>query len=134
MYCENCGNKLDLSHKYCTKCGHRNMPAARTETVIHQYTPLSTDKWWHRLLRVIYVVAWLPLLGIIPMVWGSNTPSCYTYTYSGTSCYGSYGEAFWYSLLTLVIYIVVLRLIKIAVLYVAVGRKPEWGKQFKKLF
>jgi cytoskeletal protein RodZ len=68
----------------------------------------------------------LPLLIIIPVVWSENS-----YSYYGG---GSEGEAFWYSLLTLVIYMAIARLIKIAVLYVALGRKPEWKKEFKKLF
>jgi hypothetical protein len=129
MYCEHCGTKLEQGHKFCTKCGHSTIPV-QTRTAAAQQPALG-DKWWHRLLKVLYVVAYLPLLGIIPLVWSENTPYCSTYS---SYCSGSYGEAFWYSLLTLVIYMAVLRLIKIAVLYVALGRKPEWKKEFKKLF
>lgn len=132
MYCEHCGNKLDPAYKFCNKCGHRNVVAAHNESLVEQ-SPLG-DKWWHRLLKVLYVIAYLPLLGVVPAVWMSNAESCYTSTYSGTSCYGSDGEAFWYSLLAFVIYMVVLRLIKISVLYIALGQRPRWKREFKKLF
>jgi|SRR3989344_1578380 len=123
MFCENCGNKLDTSHKFCTKCGHSNIPAEKNIT--KQTESTLDDRWWHRLLKVLYIAAYLPLLIIIPVVWSENS---YSY-YSGDT----YGEAFWYSLLTLIIWVVILRLIKIAVLYVAIGRKPEWKREFKKL-
>ncbi|MHB1118090.1 MAG: zinc ribbon domain-containing protein [Minisyncoccota bacterium] len=134
MYCEHCGNKLEQGHKFCTKCGHSSVPA-QTQTAAAQQPGLSLgDKWWHRLLKVLYVIAYLPLLGIVPAVWMSNAESCYNSSYSGYTCYGSDGEAFWYSLLTLVIYMVVLRLIKVSVLYIAFGQRPQWKREFKKLF
>lgn len=129
MFCDKCGHKVN-TEKFCPNCGEE-IYHAKIET---DHGPISKDKWWQRLLKVLYVIAYLPLFGIIPAVWSSNAPYCHTYTYSGTSCYGSNAEAFWYSVLTLVIYFVALRLIKIAVLYVVIGRKPEWKKQFKKLF
>lgn len=127
MYCENCGNKINSSDRFCTKCGHSQIDqtvAAKPS----QHTNLN-DKWWYRLLLVIYVSVHLPLLAIIPLVWNENLPYCYSY-----SCHGSYGEAFWYSLLTLAIYIGVLRLIKIAIMYIAFSEKPKWKKEFKKLY
>ncbi len=126
MYCEHCGTKLEQGHKFCTKCGHSTVPVQTKTATAHQPALSLNDKWWHRLLKVLYVVSYLPLLVIIPVVWSENS-----YSYYGG---GSEGEAFWYSLLTLVIYMVIARLIKIAVLYVALGRKPEWKKEFKKLF
>lgn len=129
MYCENCGNKLDTSHKFCTKCGHS---AASTDSKITKQNHSTLDeRWWHRLLKVLYIIAYLPLLLIIPLVWSENSSS---YDYYSRTYTDTIGEAFWYSLLTLVIYMAVVRLIKIAVLYIAVGRKPEWKKEFKKLF
>jgi len=133
MYCEHCGNKLDSAYKFCNKCGHRTVITTRNENLADQ-SPLG-DKWWHRLFKVLYVVAYFPLFGIVPAVWMSNDESCYTSMYSGyTSCYGSDGEAFWYSLLMLVIFMVVLRLVKIAVLYIALGQRPRWKRELKKLF
>lgn len=126
MYCEHCGTKLEQGHKFCTKCGHSTVPVQTKTASAHQPALSLNDKWWHRLLKVLYVVTYLPLLVIIPVVWSENS-----YSYYGG---GSSGEAFWYSLLTLVIYMAIARLIKIAVLYVALGRKPEWKKEFKKLF
>lgn len=121
MFCKKCGNEIKTDDKFCAKCG---TPA-----------PTLNDKWWHRLLKVFYIIAYLPLLVIIPTVWSSNKPySYYSYYSNQTISYGSYAEAFWYSLLTLAIYLIVLRLIKIVILYVAFGYKPEWKKQFKKLF
>jgi hypothetical protein len=90
--------------------------------------------WWHRLLKVLYVIAYLPLIGLVIGVWLSNTPYCTTYQYSSNYCRGSYGEAFWYSVLSLAIYIVILRLIKIAILFIAIGRKPLWKEQLKSFF
>ncbi len=126
MYCEHCGNKLQEGYKFCTKCGHSTVPMQTKTAVVQQSTFSLNDKWWHRLLKVLYVVSYLPLLIIIPVVWSENS---YSY-YSGNTT----GEAFWYSLLTLVIYMAIVRLVKIAVLYVAFGRKPEWKREFKRLF
>ncbi len=134
MYCEHCGNKIDTSHKFCIKCGHAVSPSQARVTPYYQSAQGLNDKWWQRLLKVLYVIAYLPLLGIVPAVWMSNDESCYTSIYSDPVCYGSDGEAFWYSLLTFVIYIVALRLIKISVLYIAFGQRPRWGREFKRLF
>lgn len=122
MFCENCGNKNQEGHKFCTKCGH--LVDSKEKVSITKQAPLMlNENWWHRLLKVLYIVGYIPLLIIVPVVWSAN--SCYY-------CSGS--DSFWYSLLTLAIYVVVIRLIKIAVLYVAMGRRPEWKKEFKKLF
>ena len=128
MFCEKCGSKTKQGHQFCTECGHpseevvfvqKNEPAKEN----------SNERWWHRLLRVLYIFSYLPLIGFIILAWNENLPHCYTYT-----CYGSYGEAFWYSLLTLVIGVVVLRITKIAVIYISKGQKPQWSKEFKKIY
>jgi len=55
--------------------------------------------------------------------------------FGGESHYeDTYGMAFWYSILALMIYVAIIRLIKVAVLYITIGRKPEWKKEFRKLF
>lgn len=132
MFCEKCGSKNKDDYQFCTECGH-----AQDDSFISKKNPSAKgnqdEKWWHRLLRVIYILSYLPLLGIIIAVWESYAPYCSTY-YSYNNCYGSYSEAFWYSLLTLVIGIVVLRLAKILVKYVAKGEKPRWEKEFKKIY
>ena len=134
MFCENCGSKIDSSHKFCIKCG-RSISADTKKTSTPNLTPQKEDKWWHRLSRVFYIVLYLPLLLIVPLVWSENTPSSYYSYYSKETTYsGSYGEAFWYSLITLIIYLVVVRLIKITFQYIVSAKRPEWGKEFKRLY
>lgn len=134
MFCTNCGNKIEKDSEFCTKCGS-SLNVSEVKTTIRQRQDLVLgNKWWHRLLKVLYIVLYLPLLLIIPIMWSANSSS-YTGYFLGQPRYtDTYGKAFWYSLLTLVIYIVILRLIKVAVLYVVVGQKPEWKKEFKKFF
>ena len=134
MYCENCGDKLDAGHKFCTKCGHSNTADIPKTAAVNQTVPRE-DKWWHRLSRVVYIALYLPLLGIIPLVWSENVAnSYYDYYTKKTIYYGSDGEAFWYSFLTLVIYMIVLRLIKITFQYIVSAKKPQWGEEFKRLY
>jgi uncharacterized membrane protein len=127
MFCENCGNKLKEGHKFCTKCGNSNTP----ETKEVKSQALTDEKWWYRLSKVFYVLLYLPLLLVIPLVWSENSSNYdyYTRSYTDTT-----GEAFWYSLLTLIIWVVVVRLIKITFLYIALAQKPQWKKEFKKFF
>lgn len=125
MFCENCGNKIQDGYKFCTKCGNSTISnSSKSSSRLN-----NNEVWWIRLLKVLYIIIHIPLLVILPIVWSTNTESCYYY-----SCSGSNSQAFWYSLLTLVIYIVIIRLIKLATIYIAIGRKPEWKKEFKKLF
>jgi len=131
MFCKKCGNDIKTDGKFCIKCG---APLEKGNTEIRQPELTFNDKWWHRLLRVLYIIAYLPLLGIIPLVWSINAPQYDGYYTDGSATTGSYGAAFWYSLLVLVICLVVLRLIKIAVLYIAFGQRPGWKKEFKKFF
>src|SRR3989344_632800 len=114
MFCEHCGNKIQDGYKFCTKCGN-----STTSNLSKNFSTSSklthNETWWIRLLKVLYIIIHLPLLLIIPLVWSANTESCYY------SCSGSTGQAFWYSLLTLVIYIVIIRLIKLATMYIAMS-------------
>lgn len=131
MFCEKCGSEIKKEDKFCVECGHPAVVSTKSE----QPSLTLNDKWWHRLLKVLYVIAYIPLLAIVPIAWSINKPYSYYSSYSGTTTsYGSYGNAFWYSILTLVIYLALLRLIKIAVLYVAFGQRPDWKSQFKKFF
>ena len=129
MFCKSCGNKLSETSKFCTKCGK-----VVEEISVEKSTKSEEleQKWWYRLAKVLYVGTYFPLLILIPLVWIESAPyySSYYREYRG----GSYGEAFWYSLLTLVAYVVVVRLIKISFLYIALVQKPEWKKEFKKFF
>ena len=134
MFCTNCGNTIQDGHKFCITCGQSGIHEVKNEMPIQKSTVVLDEKWWHRLLKVAYILIYIPLLLIIPIVWSGNSSS-YSGYYAGQSHYDdTYGEAFRYSLLTLLIYLVIARLIKIAVLYIAMGRRPEWKKEFKKVF
>src|SRR5262245_6787915 len=123
MFCEHCGHRLLDAQKFCTRCGQ---PAAKTKS-----PHLSEEMWWYRLLKVFYVVSYLPLLLIVPIVWSLNSSSYDYYTKISTD---TTDQALWYSLVTIAIYVSVLRLIKVAVLYVATGSKPEWRKECRRIF
>lgn len=127
-FCHKCGKKLDEEEKFCSECG---TSVFEEPTKIISHNEKADEKWWLRLAKVAYIILHLPLLLLIPLVWSENMP--YYSSYSN-QYYGSYAEAFWYSLLTLVIYIVIARLIKIAFIYIALGQKPKWGAEFTKFF
>ena len=129
MFCENCGNKIDSSYRFCTKCGSSTTGELKKNSTIQHGQIILNDKWWQRLLKVAYIFLCLQILWIVPLVWSSNAESCY-YSY----CSGSSSESFWYSVLAIGIFVVITRLIKITILYVVLGRKPEWRKEFKKLY
>ena len=130
MFCENCGNKIQEGHKFCTKCGLSSavdsFPVKSSRAAV-----IADVKWWHRLLKVGYIISYIPLILIVIAVWSANSSdyNYYTRTYTDTS-----GAAFLWSCLAIAIYVVVIRLIKLAVLYVAFGQKPEWHKEFRKFF
>ncbi len=130
MFCDKCGHQID-NEKFCPSCG-QEIYHAKIEA---SHTSVSQDKWYLRLAKVIYIVLYIPLPFVLYGVWTSSAPYSYYSSYSHEYIsYGSYGEAFWYSLLTLVVWLVILRLAKIAVLYIFTGKKPHWKKEFKKLF
>jgi ABC-type uncharacterized transport system fused permease/ATPase subunit len=117
MFCVTCGNELDEVEKFCTECGNTTTPEESVTEIV------SEERWWHRLGIVIYITVHLPLLIIVPLVWSSNAEyySSYSNTYRGSD-----GDAFWYSVLTIIIYIGVIRLMKMAVKYITKGIKPKW--------
>lgn len=130
MFCEKCGYKLN-SEKFCSNCG-QEAHHAKVETFSN---PISQDRWYLRLTKVVYIILYIPLPFVIWGVWSSNDPYSYYSSYSREwISYGSYGEAFWYSLLTLAVWVLILRLLKIAVLYITAGKKPMWASEFRKFF
>ncbi len=120
MFCENCGNNYGENDKFCIKCGHpvNGQAPIATRQVVGQ-----NERWWHRLATVIYVLAHLPLLAVVPLVWSENARTYSTYY---KQYQGSDGEAFWYCFLTILIWVGVLRLIKMAIKYIAIGKKPSF--------
>lgn len=134
MYCNNCGSKISGGNKFCTECGHPTLETKEPDIHFSDVPVNQNEKWWQRLSKVIYIVLYIPLLIIIPAVW-MGFKSSYTGYYLGQYHYeDTYGKAFWYSLLTLVIYLIILRLIKFTFQYIVYGKKPTWKKEFKKLF
>lgn len=132
MFCENCGKKLQEGYKFCTQCGQSVTPTSESVNVRQTWEMSPTcDAWWYRLLKVVYIFFYIPLPFILWLVWSESSTS---YDYYSKTTTDTMGEAFWYSLLTLVIYLSILRLVKIATLYIAIGRKPEWRKEFKRLY
>lgn len=131
MFCTNCGKTVSINSAFCVDCG---------KPISHEVVKTSTTvgvgkKWWLRLAIVIYISLYIPLPFVLVGVWTINDPESYYDSYFKTyTNYGSYGEAFWYSLLTLVIWIVVLRIMKITFLYVVFGKKPKWTSEFKSLY
>lgn len=128
MFCEKCGNKLKEDHKFCTECGH----STGDESVLKTSTSINLDqKWWYRLAKVIYVILYIPLPFLVILTWNENSSS---YNYFSKTYTDTTGEAFWYSFLTLVVYVIIVRLIKITFLYITLAEKPQWKKEFKKIF
>ncbi len=139
MYCTNCGSKIEGSDKFCIKCGNSlvtgNEQVALKVTPVHKATPVTLDdKWWQRLLKVGYIFLCLQILWIVPVVWDSNSSTYIGYSYGQSSYKDTPDEAFWYSVLAVIIFVTVTRLLKITVLYVAMGKKPNWESEFKKLY
>ena len=126
MFCTNCGNKMDSDSNHCTNCG---VSVVRTETVVSNYSEqkvVTNGKWWHRLGVVIYIFFNLLLIPVVFTVWDESST---TYVSNGTYGYhyeDSYGLAFWYSLLTIVVWLLVLRLIKSALQYIVLGKKFQF--------
>lgn len=127
MFCENCGNTIQHGHKFCMKCGQPINTHMPNQSIIADHDQV----WWFRMAKVIYIVLYIPLPFVLWGAWAANSESYnyYTRTYTSTA-----GNAFWYSLITLIIYVVILRLLKITFLYIAFGQKVQWHKEFKKFF
>lgn len=137
MYCENCGNKIENKDKFCMRCGHSIINEDAIETTAKQKENVvpNNESRWHRLFKVAYIFLYVFLLIIIPGVWSENSSSyTYSYIFSRGTYENTYGKAFWYSLLTLIIYLAVIRIIKIIFLYIVYGIKPEWKKEFKRFY
>jgi len=121
MFCEKCGNKYTEGENFCIKCGGALDGSATPVSRVPETK--KDERWWHRLANVVYVAAHLPLLLVVPLVWSENARrySSYYKEYRGSD-----GEALWYCILTIVIWLAVLRLIKMSVRYVAGGVRPVY--------
>lgn len=135
MFCEKCGNKINKSDRFCDKCGSSILLEENViESKNDQLKP--ENKWWFRLVKVIYIFFYIILVPILFLVWSENSSTYSHYDYYTKSYVytNTFGNAAWYFLCTLIIYMVVLRLIKISFLYIFFGQKPQWKKEFKKLW
>lgn len=130
MFCTNCGASVNETDQFCTKCGRANSLNPESAQQISS-TRHSDERWWHRLVKIIYILLYIPLPLVIYGAWIVNSQD---YDYLTRSVVDTSGKAFGYMLLTLVIYLTIVRLIKVAFLYVTLGQKPDWRKEFKKFF
>ena len=131
MFCTDCGKSIPVNSAFCVGCGK---PVPRGE--IKNIPAIDFNKkWWLRLAIVIYIGLYISLPFALVGVWVDNSPESYYNSYLRTwQQNGSYGEAFWYTLLTLIIWIVVLRIMKITFLYIVFAQKLQWRLEFKKFF
>ena len=125
-FCHNCGKQLSEGDVFCTECGTK--ATFQDENKVNDE---ENNKWWYRLAKVIYIFSYVVLVIISIAVWFDFKPYCTTYA---VRCYGSYEEAFWYTLLTFVFGILILRLFKITFLYIVFGKKPLWDKELTSFF
>jgi len=70
MHCDNCSHKLESTDKFCTKCGARVQSEAKT----HSVAPVSEEKWWYRLMKVIYIILYVGSIAIVCGVAFSEMP------------------------------------------------------------
>lgn len=126
MFCTQCGNKLDEGSKFCTGCG---MSQVHTSSQTQSYeqreksVQVTEEKWWHRVGVVAYVIAHLPLLIVVPIVWEDNAQR---YSYILEDYIGSDSEAFWACIMTIFFWILTLRLIKMTLKYIVSAKKPKF--------
>lgn len=130
LYCEKCGNELEWKFKFCTMCGSPIVQKVLPPK-IELPEPEYTTEWRYRLMKVIYIIGYFPLIILVIIVRSANSTD-YNREYQYTT--DTPWAAFLYSLLAIAIYVIVIRLIKIAVLYVVVAKKPDWQWEFKKLY
>lgn len=133
MFCTNCGKQIPEKSSFCTECGYSTEQGVQLKTSPANHLD---QKWWLRFAKVIYISLYIPLPFVLFVVWSENSEYC-NYGYYpnyNTTCTNTLGEAFWYSLLTLVILVVILRLVKTTFLYISLAQKPQWKKEFKKFF
>mgnify|MGYP001558409946 CR=1 FL=1 len=120
MYCEYCGNKIEGAYKFCTKCGQPTSTDLTVKTSSNT-NPSLDQKWWHRLSKVLYIAMYIPLPFALIAAWDDLS-------------YYSESDAFWYSVLIFIVWIIVLRVIRITYLYIALAQKPQWKKEFRRFF
>lgn len=66
MYCNNCGNKLHNSHRFCPNCGAARLEAKREHPNRHEAGALPSVG--RRISVVLYVMSYLGLLAVSVLV------------------------------------------------------------------
>lgn len=130
MFCINCGKKISDNLAFCPECGD----SAKSQAVTRSQEIKLDSKWWLRTAKVIYIFFNLSLSVIIPSVWYINSSTFIGYYLGQYQYEDTYGKAFGESLLTLIIFVVILRLIKLTFLYIVFAKKPQWKSEFKKFY
>lgn len=143
IFCNQCGSENIIEDNFCVQCGsgldkeiftHNQVSNIQKEERIKNINPsIIKEEWWYRLLRVLYFVLYLPIFIIVPLVWMDNEPYCYN-SYYYDNCVNQNGESFWYSLLTLIIYIFIIRLIKLSIKYIISGKEIKWREEFRRFY
>lgn len=127
MFCRNCGHKIGIDKKFCSECGTELTMRTQESFTINK----DTETWWKRFIKVIYIVLHIPLPLIMIGVWIGTSSS---YDYFSNTTRDSYGKASFYVVLSLIVYVVFTRLIKLAYQYVVLGNRPDFKKEFKRFY
>lgn len=80
------------------------------------------EKWYHRLATVVYIISHLPIFFVVQVVWLEYARE---YSYYQKTYVGSDLDALWLSFIAIIIYLLVLRLIKMTIKYILNGTKPK---------
>jgi len=98
------------------------------------------DKTWYRFLKVLYIFSYCLIPLIINKVWINNAPREPGLIKDGGTwhvaphTFDYYVQGVFLILLTIVISLIIIRLIKIVVIYIITGEKPKWRDEFRKFF
>src|SRR3989338_11021318 len=129
MFCTNCDNKIVGSQKFCIRCGIAVPPEIGMKL---EDSSRYDKKWWLRIVKVLYILFYLPLPFVAFFVWDAK--KLHDCGFTRVVYCGLTQEAFWYTTLTVAIWIIVLRVLKIIFHYIVFGVKPSWKTEFKKLY
>lgn len=128
MFCRNCGHKIGNEKKFCTQCGTEILS---NNAVVNTLPMRNKELWWHRLVKVVYIVLHVPLPFLLIGVW---TESSSSFDYISKTYGNTYGEAFFNTLVALIIYAVILRAFKIAYQYIVLGKVPVFKEEIKRFY
>ena len=129
MTCPKCKVESTGQNNFCTKCGTALHKKDKTKE--KQKKNKLEEKILFRIGKVAYILYYIFLVLVAIGVWLESQPYYSSY-YEKTM--GSVDEAFGYTLLTLLIGIVFIRLMKVAFIYICFAQKADWSSEIKKWF